>query len=172
MITSLVGRQRRLQLSKNIVIISSNKDFRQDLSKILARDMKKLYIDADELLDFEILNRQELIGIKEAGEMLKHVEQDYINRITNFKNCIITMSDQLFLANDNFELLKGLKKIYLPSTPQSTKGKSYARYKMEQELLMYDDINKLLRSLCDITINPDSNLQRLSQNIIYELENA
>lgn len=154
-------------MSKNILLVCSSKELRKELSKILARDTKMLHIDADELLDFEILNRQE-ISIKEAGEVLKHLEQDYINRVVNFKNCVITMSDQLFLSNDNFNLLKNIKKVYIQTYPQQEKKHSN-KYKFEQDLLMYDDINNLLISLCDITIKAENNLSKLSQEIIYKL---
>ena len=159
-------------MGKNILIVSSNKEMRKDLSKLLARDTKMLNIDADELLDFELLNTQR-VSIKEVGNLLKDVEREYVNRVANFKNCIITMSDKMFLADDHFKLLKDLNKIYIQVAPKKV-GKNAKKeevYRAEQELLMYNEIDGLLSSLCDITIKADDKLSKLSQNIIYRLNN-
>lgn len=157
-------------MKKNIVIVSSNKNLRKDLSKLIAGDTKMLNIDADELLDFELVNTRNM-SIREVGATLKQLENEYVTRVSKFKNCIITMSDKLFLADDHFKLLKDLKKIYLQTPPQtpSKNAKKEELYRIEQELLIYNEINDLLTSICDIVVKADDKLPKISQQIIDKL---
>lgn len=148
-----------------------DKDLRKDLSKVLAKELKCLYLDADELLDFEILNRQE-VALSEAREALRNMESETLKRVCGFKNCVITISHSLFVANDNFDLLKNLKKINLVLSKGYiiAKTKKEDKYRLEQELYLYDQINKLVSANCDVTIEKDAKpLIELCQKIIFEL---
>ncbi len=156
---------------KNILIVCPDKDLRKDLSKALAKELKCLYLDADELLDFEILNRQD-IALTEARDALHEMETETLRRVTGFKNCIITISHSLFVANDNFDLLKDLRRvnIVLPKSYLIAKTRKEDKYKLEQELCLYNQINGLVSVNCDVTIEKDViSIPELCQKIIFEL---
>lgn len=156
---------------KNILIVCPDKDLRKDLSKALSKELKCLYLDADELLDFEILNRQD-IALTEARDALHEMEAETLRRVTGFKNCIITISHSLFVANDNFDLLKDLRRvnIVLPKSYLIAKTRKEDKYKLEQELCLYNQINALVSANCDVTIEKDViSIPEMCQKIIFEL---
>ena len=157
---------------KNILIVCADKNLRKDISKALASELRCLYLDADELLDFEIVNRQN-IKLSDAGEALQQMELDTIKRMTEFKNCIITMSNQLFVSNDNFEQIKGVTKVCLSLSKAFLVAKINKdnKHKIEQELCLFDEINGLIKRNCDIVIDKDIKTNsQLVQEIIYEVQ--
>ena len=145
---------------------------RKDLSKVLGAELNFLYIDVDEVLDFEILNQQ---GVKfdEANKLLRELEQKSINRALDFNNCIITMSRDLFVSNNNFLLINNCQKvfIYLPKAYFVARNNVGDVNKLEQELLLFDKINKLVSINCDIVIDKEvKSVEDISKEIINNLK--
>ena len=97
---------------QNIVIVCADKDLRKDVSKVLGQELSFLYVDVDDILDYELLNNQDII-LNEAKTKLKELEQKSIKRALEFKDCIITMSRNLFVANDNFKHFAKWHKIFI-----------------------------------------------------------
>jgi shikimate kinase len=159
---------------QNILIVCADQDLRKDLSRVLATELKFLYVDVDEVLDFEILNQQNVAMI-EAKDVLKSLERKSIDRVLNFNNCIITMSRDLFVSNDNFLLMKHCQKVFLelPKAYFVARNNNGDVYKLEQELALFDKINKLVTINCDITIDKNiQSVQELSKSIIDKLKKA
>ncbi len=153
---------------KNILIVCADKSLRKDLSRALASELKCLYLDVDELLDFEILNRQE-IRLSEASKALNQMELDTLKRVAEFKNCVITISNQLFVSNDNFECITDVVKVYVELSKSYLVSKASKKdiHKLEQELCVYDEINNLIKSNCDFCINKDiKTIEQMCQEII------
>ena len=153
---------------KNILIVCADKNLRKDLSRALASELKCLYLDADELLDFEIVNRQE-IKLSEAAGALNQMELDTLKRIAEFKNCVITISDELFVSNDNFEHIKDVVKVYIELSKSYMVSKSAPKelYKLEQKLSVYEEINNLIKANCNFSISKDiKSVEQLCQEII------
>ena len=152
----------------------ADKELRKDLSRVLATELKFLYVDVDEVLDFEILNQQD-VKLAEAKDVLKNLERKSIDRVLNFDNCIITISRDLFVSNDNFLLMKNCKKVFLP-LPKAyfvARNNGGDVYKLEQELAMFDHINKLVSVNCDIIIDKKiQSIQELTKQIIDKLKKA
>lgn len=164
----LLSKHGRRAKMKNILMVCADKDFRKDLSKALASELKCLYLDADELLDFEILNRQE-IKLNQASDALQQMELDTLKRIAEFKNCIITISNDLFVSNDNFQHIKDVVKVYVELSKAHLVAKSNKQemYKLEQQLVIYDEINRLIKANCDFCVIKDiKTIEQLCQEII------
>lgn len=159
---------------QNILIVCADKDLRKDISRILATKFNCLYVDVDEVLDFELLNHQD-ISISEAKSALRKLEQKSINRVLSFNNCIITMSRDLFVANDNFRLLNDYTKIFISLSKAYfvARSKSEDKYKIEQELMLYDKINKLISSNCELEISKDiKSVEEIGKEIIDKLKKS
>ena len=147
---------------------------RKDLSKALSAELNFLYIDIDEVLDFEILNQQD-VNIEDAKNVLRDLEQKSINRALEFNNCVITMSRDLFVANNNFLLINNCTKIfiYLPKGYFVARNNVGDANKLEQELLLFDKINKLVEINCDIMIDKDiKSVDDTCNEIIEKLKKA
>lgn len=156
---------------KNVLIVCADKNLRKDLSKALATELKCLYLDADELLDFEILNRQE-IKLGDASRALQQMELDTLKRVAEFKNCIITISNNLFVSNDNFEQIKDVFKVQLSLSKSYliAQAKKEDKYKLEQELSVFDEIEQLIKSNCHFSIKKDvKTIEQICQEIIINL---
>jgi len=158
---------------QNILIVCSDKELRKDLSKSLASELKFLYVDVDEVLDFEMLNNSQ-VNLTQANEVMKMLERKSINRVLGFKDCIVTMSRDLFVSNNNFALMKDYFKVFISLSKSYFIAKnSKDMYKLEQELLMMDKINQLVGLNCHITIEKNiQSVQQLSYEIINQLKKA
>ena len=156
---------------QNILIVCADKELRKDLSKVLATELKFLYVDVDEVLDFELLNQQD-VTIVEAKEVLKQLELKSINRVLGFDNCVITISRDLFVSNDNFKLFADLKKVFVTLTKAHfvARTKSDDKYRLEQELALFDKINKLISVNCDVVIDKGiKSIQEIGSEILEGL---
>lgn len=155
---------------QNIVIVCEDKDLRKDVSRVLATELKFLYVDIDEILDYELLAYED-ISLLEASETLKKLEHKSIERALGFENCVVTLSRDLFVSNDNFRLLNKCKKVFV----EMSKGYFVARYKgnkanLEQDVNLYDRINKLIAVNCDMVIDKEIlTIQEISNKIIEGL---
>ena len=149
-------------------MVCADKNLRKDLSRALASELRCLYLDADELLDFEIVNRQE-VRLSQASSALNQMELETLQRIAEFKNCVITISDELFVSNDNFQHIKDVVKVYvqLSKSYLVTKTNKKDLYKLEQQLIVYDEIDRLISANCDFSISKDiKTIPQLCQEII------
>jgi len=152
--------------------VCADKDLRKDLSKVLGLELGRLYLDVDELLDYEVLKYQHLT-LSQAGEALHKIQHDCINRALEFKNCIITISHDLFVSNDNFDLTRDLTKVFvkLSKSYLVAKIKKEDKYKLDQELSLFEQINALIIDNCDIVIEKGAKANSdLCKEIINELE--
>ena len=159
---------------QNILIVCADKALRKDLSKVLGAELNFLYVDVDEVLDFEIINQQN-VKIDEAKDVLRTLEQKSINRVLNFNNCIITISRDLFVAHDNFLLIKNCSKVFvmLPKAYFVARNNGGDINKLEQELLLFDKINKLVIINCDIVVDKEvKSVEDISKEIIDKLKKA
>ena len=147
---------------------------RKDLSKVLSNELDFLYIDVDEVLDFEMLNQQD-INIEDAKNVLRDLEKKSINRALGFNNCVITMSRDLFIANNNFLSINNCKKIviYLPKSYFVARNNIGDINRLEQELLLFDKINKLVEINCDIMVDMGvKSIDEVCNEIIDKLKKA
>ena len=157
---------------QNIIIVCADKGLRKDLSKALASELGFLYVDVDEVVDFDVLNMGN-VTLTTASQELDNLEKKSIKRVMDFKNCVITISRDLFVANNNYQMFSECKKIFvaLPKAYFVAKGSGSNVDKLEQELLMYEKINKLTSNYSDIVINKDvKTIEDMVKEILNELK--
>ncbi len=150
----------------------ADKDLRKDISKKLATTFNSIYLDVDEMLDFEILKHQN-IALGEAGGALRKMQHACITRANEYKNCIITISNDVFVADDNFKLFNDSIKIFVSLSKayfvaRMQKGD---QHKLEQQLTLYNQINALVRNNCNYILDKDvKSVNELCQEIILTIE--
>ncbi|MBQ7797929.1 MAG: hypothetical protein IJ371_02270 [Clostridia bacterium] len=157
---------------QNILIVCADKELRKDVSRHLGRELKYLYVDVDDILDYELLNKQD-VALTKTAEVLEALEQKSINRALELKNCVITISRDLFVSNDNFKLFNDLVKVFvvLSKAHFVARVKSEDKYRLEQELAIYDNINKLITMHCNFSITKEiKSVEEISNEIIKELD--
>ncbi|MBQ8522289.1 MAG: hypothetical protein IJ458_01335 [Clostridia bacterium] len=156
---------------QNLLVVCADKDLRKDLSRVLGAELNFLYVDVDDVLDFELLNQKD-ITLSKANDVLKQLERKSIDRVLGFKNCIITMSRDLFISNDNLKLFKDIKKVFVSLSKSYfvARFKGDDKYKLEHELILFDKINKLISINCDIVVDKDiKSLEELKIEIMSKL---
>lgn len=156
----------------NILIVCIDKELRKDLSKAIAKCLNYLYLDVEELLDLELLNHKE-VALNEASEFLQSLERKCINRAMEFKDCVITISNDLFVSNDNFNLIKNVKKVFvfLSKAYFVARFKKEDKFRLEQELCLFDEISFLISSNCDLVVEKGiKSIEQLAQEIIEDLQ--
>lgn len=158
---------------QNILIVCADKELRKEISKVLATELKFLYVDVDDVLDYELLNNQDVSLVK-AEDMMNNLETKSINRVLKFNDCITTISNDVFVSNDNFRLFKDIKKVFLklPKAYFVSRTKKEDKYKLDQTFELLDSINKLISINCDIVIDKEiKSTQEISKEIIEKLNN-
>ena len=137
---------------ENILIVCLDKVLRQDIIRVLSKELGFLYADIDEILEYEILNNPSA-SLADAKDRLNELEQSSIKRAVQFNKCVLGISKELFVSNDNFEMLK-MPKVFIVLS----KAYLIARYKrdinrLEQELLLFDKVDGFIKETCDIVID-------------------
>ncbi|MFQ6724343.1 MAG: hypothetical protein ACLRFE_03320 [Clostridia bacterium] len=158
---------------QNILIVCVDADLRKGVSKALASKLGYVYVDIDDVLNFELLNNQS-VALTDAAKLLRELQRKSIERVLTFSKCIVTMSNDLFIANNNFMLFNEYKKIFLflPKAYFVARGKNEDKYRMEQDLLMFDKLNKIVSLNCDICIDKSvKTLDEISNEIILNINN-
>ena len=124
------------------------------------------------MVDFEILNHQN-ISLKDAGDALRNIQQNCINRAKEYRNCIMTISNDMFVANDNFKLFKddikifvALSKAYFVARMQNEDG-----HKLEQQLSLFNQINLLVKNNCNYIVDKTTkSIDEICEEIVLTLE--
>lgn len=153
-------------MKKNITIVCLDDSLRKNVAKEFAKTTNMLYLDVDELLDFELLDRK-LVAIKCGDEYLKEAEKKCLQRVAEYENCVFAISCDIFLANNNRELLNDTKIVYLESLLEnvnlsSVKSRS-EREKLVQNLEISHYLNEFLKNTTKICIE---NADKMSMNDI------
>lgn len=137
---------------ENILIVCADKILRQDIIKVLSKELEFLYADIDEILDYEILNKSSS-SLADANDMLNDLEKSSIIRALEFSKCVLGISNELFVSNDNFEMFK-IPRVFIELSKAHLIARSkWDMNKLEQELLMFDRIDRLVKQNCNIVID-------------------
>lgn len=155
---------------KNILIVCADKMLRQDIAKVLAKELGFLYADIDEILDYELLNCKDATII-DANEQMQQLEVKSIVKALEFDKCVLSISSNLFVSNANFKLFNNPKVFICLSKAYLIARSKYDAHKLEQELLLFDRINKLISINCDVVIDKGVNsVEELVKQIIEHLK--
>lgn len=143
-------------MSRNITIICLNDFLRKEVGKEVAKNNNMFYLDIDELIDFELISRNQ-VSIKCGDEFLHKLEQECVMRVAEYENCVYSISPDMFLANNNRVYLENTSIIYL-NTDMHNIDISKIRSKTEkmkimQEMEVFDNINGFLVATCPYVID-------------------
>lgn len=143
-------------MSNAFVIVCADKTLRDDIALQLAGKLNMLSADIQDVVDFELLSHPE-ISLGEAGEFLKTTERRAILKSLAYKNTILCLSHKMFVANDNFELFADRIKVYikLPKRYLISKLNDENKAEIEQELLLFDQMDEFVTRLTNYTINSE-----------------
>lgn len=134
-------------MKKNIAIICLNDYLRKETAKLLAESKKMHYLDIDELVDFELINRKQ-VALKCGDAFLKKVERECIARVMEYESCVFSLSVDLYLANDNSVMLNDCKIVYLSTEMHkidlTTVKNKQEKMKLQQAMDINNNINEFL----------------------------
>ena len=155
---------------ENILIVCLDKVLRQDIIRVLSKELGFLYADIDEILEFEILNNSSA-PLAEANNKLMELEQSSINRALQFNKCVLGVSKELFVSNDNFEMFKMPRVFVLLSKAHLIARSKWDANKLEQELLMFDKVDSLVKQNCDIVVDKGAkSVEDICKEIVSQLK--
>ena len=142
-------------MKKNIAIICLNDYLRKETAKQVAQSTKMHYLDVDELIDFELISRKQ-VSLKCGDVFLKKIEKECISRVVEYENCVLSVSVDLYLANENSVLLDGCKVVYLATEMHNIdvskiKNKK-EKIKLQQAMDINNNINDFLLKTSKIVI--------------------
>ena len=153
---------------ENILIVCADKILRRDIIRVLSKELGFLYADIDEILDYEILNNSSTV-LDEANEKLNNLERYSITRALEFGKCVLGISNELFISNDNFNMLK-MPRVFISLSKAHLIARSkWDMNRLEQELLMFDKIDKLVKQNCNIIIDKGvKSIEEVCQEILSQ----
>jgi len=131
-----------------------------------------IYLDIDEMLYFEILNHQD-VELSQAGKALREIQQNCIKRANEYKNCILTIPNELFIANDNFKLFNENIKIFIALSKSYfvARAQSNDKYKLEQQLSLFNQVNMFVKNNCNYIIDKEAkSVEQICQDIFLMLK--
>lgn len=141
-------------MKKNITLVCLNDFIRKETAKQLAKLRHMNYLDVDELLDFDVNKKQ--VSILCGDEYLMKLEKDCVERISEYTNCVFSISADMFLANDNRYYLENSNIIYLATEMHNIDLKKIKnkteRARLEQLMDVYENINEYLTKTCPLII--------------------
>ena len=155
---------------ENILIVCLDKILRQDVIRVLSKELGFLYADIDEVLEYEIINNSST-AITDANDKLIELEHSSINRALQFNKCVLGASKELFVSNDNFEMFKMPKVFIALSKAHLIARSKWDMNRLEQELLMFDKIDNLIKQNCDIVIDRGvKSVEEICEEILAQLK--
>ena len=137
---------------ENILIVCLDKDLRHDIIRVLSKELNFLYADIDEILEYEILNNSST-ALVDAADKLNELEKDSINRALQFNKCVLGVSKEVFVSNDNFDMFKMPRVFVTLSKAHLIARSKWDVNRLEQELLIFDKVDNLVKQNCDIVID-------------------
>lgn len=142
-------------MKKNIAIICLNDYLRKETAKLLAESTKMYYLDVDELIDFELISRKQ-VSLKCGDVFLKKVEKECISRVVEYESCVLSISVDLYLSNENSVLLDDCKVVYLATEMHNIdiskiKNKK-EKIKLQQAMDINNNINDFLIKTSKIVV--------------------
>lgn len=159
-------------MKKNITIVCLNDNIRIDCAREFAKANQMFFLDVDDLLDFELIDRK-MVSIKYGDECLTKLEKECMERVANYENCVYSVSCDLFLANDNRFFLEDTEIVYLETHLENIDLKKVKnkteREKIMQNLEISQNINDYLKNTVKNVVK-DADLKTTSE-IVQEISN-
>lgn len=154
---------------ENILIVCLDKGLRQDVIRGLSKELGFLYADIDEILEYEMLNNYST-SLADANDKLIQLEQASINRALGFNKCVLGISKELFVSNDNFTMFKMPRVFIVLSKAHLIARSKWDTNRLEQELLLFDKIDNLIKQNCDIVVDKGvKSVNEICEEILSQL---
>lgn len=154
---------------ENILIVCLDKDLRHDVIRALSKELGFLYADIDEILEYEMLNNYST-SLADANDKLSQLEQSSISRALGFNKCVLGISKELFVSNDNFEMFKMPKVFIALSKAHLIARSKWDMNRLEQELLLFDKIDNLIKQNCDMVVDKGvKSVSEICEEILAQL---
>lgn len=148
-------------MKTNITIISLLSDFSKDIGKLLSDKLEMYYVDIQELMEFNLVNDEEVIKLC-GVEYLNKLQAKTVADVSGYDNAVITIDYKFLVHKKNIENLKVRSSIIYLATNQKTFLKLFDKYKTEEnekddvvELAVFDEHDEYLRKISDIVIDID-----------------
>ena len=162
-------------MKSNITLIALNKNFKKKIAKKLASSLDMFYVDVNELMKYDLLNIQKVIKISGIDYYNKE-ETKTINSLSTYENILITLDNDTFFNNNNYELIKTNSLfIYLRlkfkdfiTILKEERPKSNIYEKMLDEKVFNERDNVML-NLSDIVINVTIKTKNVEDKIISSI---
>lgn len=143
-------------MNKKIVIVGFDVELIKEVSKLLAQLLNVQSVDLDEQVNIKLMKCLE-VELQQAGTIMNNIEKDIIRKAIS-SNCIISVSTEMFMSNNNFKLFKDYIKVHVKLSANNLRLKStpQTENKINQQIVLFDEINDMLEKLVTVTLNSDN----------------
>ena len=162
-------------MKNKILILALNHKFKKNIAQNLSKQLDMFYLDVFDLIKYELINIDEVI--KKAGlEYYNKQETKIIKSLANFENIVVTMDNDSFFNKKNYEYLKNsslfiyLKLSYSYFISLIKQEDVDSKYELMIDQKLFDERDKILQSICDITININKRNKNIEEKIIKEIK--
>lgn len=152
-------------MKKNILILSLDNKLAKKAAKKVADLLSMHFLDVDELINYELINKDE-IEIKCGAEYLKKLEEGCVSNAVEFENCVTVVSIDTFLSNDISVKFENHNQFFLGTSQAGFKEANAGNDKN----LVFNDISTFLKNSCNEYISCDNlNVNQIADKIIKKL---
>lgn len=121
----------------------------------------KFYLDSEQLLEYEIPNKEEIIS--SCGyEYLKKQEKKFINGLADYENTVVTVKYEMFCVDENYKIFKNLPCYYLRLSQQNTPENVV-------EKISYKDRCNLLEQYCKNHVDCNGESTDVAKQIVLSM---
>lgn len=146
-------------MKTNLVVVSLIDSMTKQVASKLANDFDLYFADINDILEYNLFNAGDIE--KNCGlEYLNKLKQKTIKEIGSYENTLISISNNLFIADDNAQNLKKYGTVvFLNYSKQIIHNYINALSSQEEKntfnvmMLAYNEIIKLCHENCDIEIS-------------------
>lgn len=145
-------------MKTNLVIVSLIDSKTKKIAEQLANDLDLYFADINDILDYNLYNAGDIE--KNCGlEYLNKLKQKTIREISSYENTLISISNNLFVADNNAQNLNKYGTVVFINYSKQTINKYIESLSSSEEkntfnvmMLAYNDIVKICTENCDVEI--------------------
>ncbi len=146
-----------------IIVVSLSDSLTKNLAKLLSEDLGMMFCDTNELIEYELIDRNALKEISTKSYLLQ-AERRVLRHIASFENVVVSISYDYLINNLNILKEKSVL-IFLKFPKQVIEEKGEAINK-----LAFSSRNKKLQEISTLVVDAvEEKSQKIIDKMIYAL---
>ncbi|MGD9901173.1 MAG: shikimate kinase [Spirochaetales bacterium] len=152
-------------MESNITLLMPLNNYKKKIIKLLANKLDMFYVDVEELLEFDIIDKDKAV-LTAGQDYVNKLENKLVKTVSEYNNTIITLPYSLLNKTTHFNRLKDNSIIIGVSFSQEDyfkllkKEKTLTENQIKLEKVVFNERNELMKNMSELFIECDTTIQR------------